>query len=74
MFIAERLWGGRGALVDENRVTTLGGSRAGHPGAKDTLVDLTHHCDHGSQYTSIAYHEKFADYPIKASTGIVGEY
>lgn len=42
-------------------------------GAKDTLVDLTHHSDHGSQYTSIAYNEKLADYGIKPSTGSVGD-
>ena len=42
-------------------------------GAKDTLVDLTHHSDHGSQYTSVAYNEKLADYGIKPSTGSVGD-
>ena len=42
-------------------------------GAKETLVNLTHHCDHGSQYTSIAYNEKLADYEIKPSTGRVGD-
>ena len=42
-------------------------------GAKETLVNLTHHCDHGSQYTSIAYNEKLADYGIKPSTGRVGD-
>lgn len=42
-------------------------------GAKDTLVDLTHHSDHGSQYTSIAYNEKLADHGIKPSTGTVGD-
>lgn len=42
-------------------------------GAKNTLVDLTHHSDHGSQYTSIAYNEKLADYGIKPSTGTVGD-
>ena len=42
-------------------------------GAKETLVNLTHHCDHGSQYTSIAYNEKLADYGIKPSTGTVGD-
>ncbi|WP_311525113.1 DDE-type integrase/transposase/recombinase [uncultured Varibaculum sp.] len=36
-------------------------------GAKETLVNLTHHCDHGSQYTSIAYNERLADYGIKPS-------
>ena len=41
--------------------------------AKETLVNLTHHCDHGSQYTSIAYNEKLADYGIKPSTGRVGD-
>ena len=41
--------------------------------AKETLVNLTHLCDHGSQYTSIAYNEKLADYGIKPSTGRVGD-
>lgn len=40
--------------------------------AKDTLVDLTHHCDHDSQYTNIADNEKLADYGITAS-GTVGD-
>lgn len=40
---------------------------------KDTLEDLTHHCDHGSQYTSIAYNEKLADYGFMPSTGTVGD-
>lgn len=38
-------------------------------GVKETLVNLMHHCEHGSQYTSIAYNEKVADYAIKPSTG-----
>lgn len=41
--------------------------------AKETLVNLTHHFDYGSQYTSIAYNEKLADYQIKPSTGRVGD-
>ena len=41
--------------------------------AKNTLVDPTHHSDHGSQYTSIAYNEKLADYGIKPSTRTVGD-
>ena len=41
--------------------------------AKQTLVNLTHHLDHGSQYTSIAYNEKLAYYGIKPSTGRVGD-
>ena len=36
-------------------------------------MNLTHHCDHGLQYTSIAYNEKLADYGIKPSTGRVGD-
>lgn len=36
-------------------------------------MNLTHHCDHGSQYTSIAYNEKLADYGIKPSTGRVSD-
>lgn len=42
-------------------------------GVKETLVNLTYHCDRGSQYTSIAYNEKLADYAIKPSTGRVGD-
>lgn len=36
-------------------------------------MNLTHHCDHGSQYTSIAYNEKLAHWGIKPSTGSVGD-
>lgn len=39
--------------------------------AKEHLSGLVHHSDHGSQYTSIAYNEKLADYGIKPSTGRV---
>jgi transposase InsO family protein len=41
--------------------------------AKVDLADLVHHADHGSQYTSIAYSERLADYGIKSSTGSVGD-
>ena len=41
--------------------------------AKEHLSGLVHHSDHGSQYTSIAYNEKLADYGIKPSTGRVGD-
>lgn len=41
--------------------------------AKEHLSGLVHHSDHGSQYTSIAYNEKLADYGIKPSTGTVGD-
>ncbi|WP_461013273.1 transposase, partial [Trueperella pyogenes] len=41
--------------------------------AKDNLDGLVHHCDHGSQYTSITYSEKLTDYGIKPSTGSVGD-
>ena len=41
--------------------------------AKDNLAGLVHHCDHGSQYTSIAYNDKLTDYGIKPSTGTVGD-
>ncbi len=40
--------------------------------AKD-IAGLVHHSDHGSQYTSIKYSEKLADYGIKSSTGTVGD-
>lgn len=42
-------------------------------GAREDLAGLVHHADHGSQYTSIAYSEKLADYGIKPSTGSVGD-
>ena len=41
--------------------------------AKERLSGLIHHSDHGSQYTSITYNEKLADYGIKPSTGTVGD-
>lgn len=41
--------------------------------AKDNLAGLVDHCDHGSQYTSIAYNDKLTDYGIKPSTGTVGD-
>ncbi len=41
--------------------------------AKDNLAGLVHHCDHGSQYTSIIYNDKLTDYGIKPSTGTVGD-
>ncbi len=41
--------------------------------ARDNLADLVHHCDHGSQYTSIANNDKLTDYGIKPSTGTVGD-
>ena len=40
--------------------------------AKD-IAGLVHHSNHGSQYTSIKYSEKLADYGIKSSTGTVGD-
>ncbi|MFS8936975.1 integrase core domain-containing protein [uncultured Corynebacterium sp.] len=40
--------------------------------AKET-AGLIHHSDHGSQYVSIAYNERLAEYGITASTGIVGD-
>ena len=36
-------------------------------------MNLTQHCGHGSQYTSIAYNERLTDYGIKPSTGTVGD-
>lgn len=41
--------------------------------AQQDLAGLVHHADHGSQYTSIAYNEKLADYGIKSSTRNVGD-
>lgn len=41
--------------------------------AKDNLVGLVHHSDHGSQYVSIVYNNKLADYGILPSTGTVGD-
>ena len=40
--------------------------------AKET-TGLVHHADHGSQYVSIAYNERLAEYGIIASTGTVGD-
>ncbi|MDY5839280.1 MAG: IS3 family transposase [Corynebacterium camporealensis] len=34
---------------------------------------LIHHSDHGSQYVSIVYNERLAEYGIAASTGTVGD-
>lgn len=34
---------------------------------------MVHHADHGSQYVSIAYNERLAEYGIIASTGTVGD-
>lgn len=41
--------------------------------AHQDLAGLVHHAEHGSQYTSIAYNEKLADYGIKSPTGSVGD-
>ena len=41
--------------------------------AKGLLKDLAHHSDHGSQYVSIAYHERLRDAGIDESTGSVGD-
>ncbi|WP_370552145.1 transposase [Corynebacterium sp. FDAARGOS 1242] len=40
--------------------------------AKET-TGLVHHADHGSQYVSIAYNERLAEYGVIASTGTVGD-
>ena len=40
--------------------------------AKET-TGLIHHSDHGSQYVSIVYNERLAEYGIAASTGTVGD-
>ncbi|MCQ9357655.1 integrase core domain-containing protein, partial [Corynebacterium sp. 153RC1] len=40
--------------------------------AKET-TGLIHHSDHGSQYVSIIYNERLAEYGITASTGTVGD-
>jgi len=40
--------------------------------AKETS-SLIHHSDHGSQYVSIVYNERLAEYGIAASTGTVGD-
>lgn len=40
--------------------------------AKKT-AGLVHHSDHGSQYVSIVYNERLAEYGIAASTGTVGD-
>lgn len=41
--------------------------------AKGLLKDLVHHTDHGSQYVSIAYHERLRDAGIDEPTGSVGD-
>lgn len=41
--------------------------------AKGSLNELVHHSDHGSQYVSIAYHERLRDAGIDESTGTVGD-
>lgn len=41
--------------------------------AKDSLEGLVHHSDHGSQYVSIVYNDKLADYGILPSTGSIGD-
>ncbi|MGP5629641.1 IS3 family transposase [Corynebacterium casei] len=40
--------------------------------AKET-TGLIHHSDHGSQYVSIVYNGRLAEYKIAASTGTVGD-
>lgn len=42
-------------------------------GAKEGLDGLVHHADDDSQYTSIDYSDKLADWGIKSSTGSVGD-
>lgn len=37
------------------------------------ITGLIHHSDHGSQYVSIVYNEKLAEYGTAASTGTVGD-
>lgn len=41
--------------------------------ARGSLGELVHHSDHGSQYVSIAYHERLVREGIGASTGSVGD-
>lgn len=41
--------------------------------AKGSLEKLVHHSDHGSQYASIAYHERLKNMGIDESTGSVGD-
>ncbi|NMW63795.1 DDE-type integrase/transposase/recombinase [Mobiluncus mulieris] len=40
--------------------------------AKET-VGLVHHSDHGSQYVSLVYNQRLAEYGITPSTGSVGD-
>lgn len=40
---------------------------------KGSLKGLVHHSNHGSQYVSIAYHERLHDLGIDESTGSVGD-
>ena len=39
----------------------------------EETTSLIHHSDHGSQYVSIVYNERCAEYKIVASTGTVGD-
>lgn len=34
---------------------------------------LVHHSDHASQYVSVVYNQRLADYGVTASTGSVGD-
>ena len=53
---------------------TISGSSSHLEALKQAIMNakgsagLVHHSDHGSQYTSIKYSEKLADYGIKATT------
>lgn len=40
---------------------------------KASLEGQVHHSDHGSQYVSIIYNDKFADYGVLPSTGTAGD-
>ncbi|MDK4303258.1 hypothetical protein QPX33_07380 [Corynebacterium propinquum] len=39
----------------------------------EETTGLVHHSDHGSQYVSVIYNEKLAEFRIQSSTGTVGD-
>ena len=40
----------------------------------EETTGLVHHPDHGSQYVSVIYNEKLAEFGIQSSTGTVGDW
>ncbi len=44
-----------------------------HPASAGADVQLVHHSDAGSQYTSFEFHQELADHDVLASIGSVGD-